>query len=633
MAMVINPASVSNELVLQDLLNYINAKPATSRWKDLFDSSAGRVIVELIAGLGVYTAYNTITSRRETYLEAAVNRSSCIGAAKFLGYSVSRGTNAHLTLTITPNVTTTFDKWDVLGTVKDTTILAAENLILNEGIETTINVIIGSTNEESVTASTDGITIFRFTSTSVSNDLRLYLNDTELTFTSAILDLVDGGWVAISNAYGAVDVMNLNSGTYTYVAGDTIKINYVNLYNLSFVLADLNFNYGDISSFEYINTYEEPETKDNVKVNAPLYHETQYVVRAREDYPKILGTLSTDIISTNHSDLSPAIVKVSYVLTDLTLLSSTAKEAYITTLSKNRAMGVAPCVFVDPIKKGLNLYIKIYLIVDSDASTVTTDTATILANYQKILGQSVNFRNIEKAYEDLDYVKVARISFNTGTTWLADTSYKLSNIVIPNTTNGFIYEAIAFIKESSSTEPTWPTVYNGTVIDGGVEWVCLPIDGTPSDWAASTSYSIGSQVLPMVHNGFMYEVQDFVFYSGSSEPTWPTISGTEVKDNNLVWVAMAYSGTPSAWSDSTRYKKGDIVKDTSSTSPTLMFQCIDYCGISGSSEPTWPTTEAGLIIDNELKWKCRLAENNPDTLGWNEYYVASYTITLVSEDN
>jgi len=64
---------------------------------------------------------------------------------------------------------------------------------------------------------------------------------------------------------------------------------------------------------------------------------------------------------------------------------------------------------------------------------------------------------------------------------------------------------------------------------------------TESDWAASTSYSVGDIVKPTSGNetGFCY-ICSTAGTSGASEPTWPTTRGTTVADNTVVWTCHAY---------------------------------------------------------------------------------------------
>jgi len=75
----------------------------------------------------------------------------------------------------------------------------------------------------------------------------------------------------------------------------------------------------------------------------------------------------------------------------------------------------------------------------------------------------------------------ATIRYNT-------TVYAVGSIVRPSTTNGFIYEC-SVGGTSGAVEPVWPTVEDGTVVDGDVTWVaktnyCLVLSEIfEQDWA------------------------------------------------------------------------------------------------------------------------------------------------------
>lgn len=68
---------------------------------------------------------------------------------------------------------------------------------------------------------------------------------------------------------------------------------------------------------------------------------------------------------------------------------------------------------------------------------------------------------------------------------------------------------------SAGTEPVWPTILGGTVVDGGVTWTA--IDSSTVTWVAAP-----------------------IMVSGSTEPTWPTAEvGDTVGDNTMVWTAIS----------------------------------------------------------------------------------------------
>jgi len=58
--------------------------------------------------------------------------------------------------------------------------------------------------------------------------------------------------------------------------------------------------------------------------------------------------------------------------------------------------------------------------------------------------------------------------------WVASTEYSLDDYCVPTVTskNGFIYKCTTG-GTSDASEPTWPTAYGATVVDGTVVWTCV----------------------------------------------------------------------------------------------------------------------------------------------------------------
>jgi len=74
------------------------------------------------------------------------------------------------------------------------------------------------------------------------------------------------------------------------------------------------------------------------------------------------------------------------------------------------------------------------------------------------------------------------------------TAYALGDLVRPATGNAFIYQAIA-AGTSGGSIPTYPTTIGGTVVDGGVTWLCigkraLVFDSDDPLWSPNTTLTI-----------------------------------------------------------------------------------------------------------------------------------------------
>ena len=64
--------------------------------------------------------------------------------------------------------------------------------------------------------------------------------------------------------------------------------------------------------------------------------------------------------------------------------------------------------------------------------------------------------------------------------WIANTTYveklncdEIGDLVTPLQQNGFLYECVSS-GITDAAEPTWPTVTDGTVDDGTVQWKAIP---------------------------------------------------------------------------------------------------------------------------------------------------------------
>lgn len=114
------------------------------------------------------------------------------------------------------------------------------------------------------------------------------------------------------------------------------------------------------------------------------------------------------------------------------------------------------------------------------------------------------------------FVRVA-VQYQTGSTHARAGRADLVswNLETPAAASPFLFEAVqAAAGTSASTEPTWPVVEGGEVVDGGVTWEA--VGASIITW----------QALPIMK-------------SGSPEPIWPTELGGAIADGNMSWVAAS----------------------------------------------------------------------------------------------
>jgi hypothetical protein len=516
----IDPSSVSPEQIKSDLEAFLDTKPDAAKWEGFFSSQAGQTVVELIAGLGAFNRYNNIVARRENNIQYSQNRSSIIAGDQRSGYSVYRGRNKILDITITANTTVTLSAFTIVGSIKDKDMVLMEDAVLNSGENVTLKVAVGELKSEELTAPSDASSLFRFTENKVSEDIRLLLNGTEVEISDRMVDLINEKFVAISNVLGSVDIMYLNLDTFVvkYTTGDILRLEWVEHKDTEFITSDISPIYGDLVSYLEDESFNDEETDESARINGPLYQETQFVIRGRKDYMKIFRLLDpSNILDTSYTDITPAVVELYYVKECLDIYSSSEKDDFVTQLASSRSMGLQPPTIADPTIVFLDFTATLKLIL-GETGDPTTDAETIFSAYEKDLEASMDFQDVEKAFTDLVYVKVARIAV-TGNTWEASENYRRGTHVEPVTPNDFLYENSRKLYLSDGTEPTWPGTLEDTIQDGKLIWevvaqgLCESLD----EWQADTHYDIGDEVraIGVVGGAHKYKVVEQLNYSAS----------------------------------------------------------------------------------------------------------------------
>lgn len=80
-------------------------------------------------------------------------------------------------------------------------------------------------------------------------------------------------------------------------------------------------------------------------------------------------------------------------------------------------------------------------------------------------------------------------------------------------------------------------------IDGAIATeypgVPLPVVQVFPTWAASANYTLKSQVIPSVPNGYAFRCVGAPGVSGGAEPTWPTLYGVTVNDGSVQWLCSS----------------------------------------------------------------------------------------------
>ena len=102
-------------------------------------------------------------------------------------------------------------------------------------------------------------------------------------------------------------------------------------------------------------------------------------------------------------------------------------------------------------------------------------------------------------------------------------------------------------------------------------------------------------------------------------------------DGNILWLAIAKTGSPPAWSQNTNYEIGDVVVPTAPMvgQENLAFQCVGFLAKSSGVQPVFPVSVGQTIVDGEAEWRCVNPEADPVQLPYNRYYLITQTVTVV----
>jgi len=139
-----------------------------------------------------------------------------------------------------------------------------------------------------------------------------------------------------------------------------------------------------------------------------------------------------------------------------------------------------------------------------------------------------------------------------------------------------------------------------------MEKITADYNNAPATWSPSTAYIVGVNtpafILPTAtnRNGYQYICTAVgTWTSGATEPTWPTTIGATVNDGGVIWTNSGYS-PPKNW-EVRSYTLNAVVYPNNNNG--YQYICTTP-GISGTTEPTWPTTSGATVNDGTVQWKC-----------------------------
>jgi hypothetical protein len=175
MSLLIDSRTHTRAAVQVSIEDYLATLPDWERWKDMFESSVGKIIIDLLAGITELHLFKADTRLQENYLYTAMTKESVYLLADLLGYKVNRKSAAE------GKVTLSFDNPLISpATLPDGYLIYEGTMPLSLVGNYTINV--GESSKEMDVA--QGEYVYKlFTATP---DVDYYLNDDSVT-TSAMI--------------------------------------------------------------------------------------------------------------------------------------------------------------------------------------------------------------------------------------------------------------------------------------------------------------------------------------------------------------------------------------------------------------------------------------------------------------
>ncbi len=179
-------------------------------------------------------------------------------------------------------------------------------------------------------------------------------------------------------------------------------------------------------------------------------------------------------------------------------------------------------------------------------------------------------------------------------------------------------EAVTTLTTAGNDEPCSPVsdIYNPNTASGPEEWVFFGVKskGRSPDcttgcavnfvslpWAASTSYSVGQEVLiRRTANDTNYvNVAITGGKTGTATPTWPSVVGRQTTDGTVIWMNQGASSVAAlaAWAASNTYAAPSRIVDSNGN-----VEITTGGGTSGTAAPTWALTAGAATTDNTVTW-------------------------------
>lgn len=599
--MAIDTRAISITGAFNAIKSFFLSQENNSRWKDLNTGAEGNFLMRLLATIIRVISQNTVVGRREVFQETANLISSNIGIGNTTGsYPTYRGRNQRRLINFTPNDNMTIPKFTQLGTYSgEYGIYTVNDLTFIKNQPQEFPVVLGILREISWTANTTALKKFTRFEQNISEDVDLLVDGTSMSKEDAlsryVKDMIYDKYVITTNPWKSVTVQYLNNADnakHKYSSDTVFTLRYIELTDIESMdfTQDMLINYGTLNNVLNIENYIPFEDVDSIKANAPVFRETQSLVRSKWDFPDLVKIFVSSITETKYKALTPTYTAVTYLKRDFSLLENSEKEQLWEDLEPCTGFGRPLPDIVNPLKETTTLDVVIGALNRyTDETSISSDIQSITdATYSNKLATTFNKYDLENALNKLAYAKYSRVDVHKGTR----VPYETKRVGDFISANDSIYKCTGILGQSGINEPEWNIPSDDTTVkrvytgletqDNNIIWACykkLNIDEIQS-WKPSKKFKLGDFVYSDSIPQYMFRAVDVLRTSGVEGPNIIGVEvGDYVEDNNMILLCITYNDAYADRLNSSQYRLGDKFNYGG-----LSFEYVGMSGKTGTDE-------------------------------------------------
>ena len=507
----------------------------------------------------------------------------------------------------------------------------------------TFKTVIGKLKTITWVANTAKVQPFTRFETGISEDYMLFVDGEEVPVSNVTRELKNDKYLVRTNPYASVDVLYLNNlvrAQHKYGSESVFMLKYVELADPETIdYAPTLSGFGTVLDTLTIDQFIDFESLEQIKVNAPVDHDVQHLIRSKRDYAKRIKQSFPNIVEAAYTAVTPTYTLVSYLKDDCTILQESEITKIKTILDGENYFGTPTPDISHPHREATNINIQLF-VTDKlkDTNDIRYDVNNILkSNYAKYLEQTFDVYTLERLLEQLSYVKWARVSFDIGE-WNSRGLVDLGNLI---NVDGTIYKAEKILGTTGGFEPAWnvplDVIPRGIDLDGNYETT----DGTVvwraykrldvesiQQYQTSHKYCIGDYVYTPTLPNFMFKCVDLLKSTGTSNlDTTTVMEGDFLIDGEIVWVCKTYSSSYPTRFVATQYRLG-----TSCNINGKSFEVIGYTGRTGYLIPAFEQAYypvVGVVLP-QIVLDFTLTENGYFQIAGNQVQMFEVGSTIVA---